>query len=162
MTGVQTCALRILDCPINCTYKTPDPLTYITDDIGHESVDAGGILMAKDNYTGVNIIPFLTGQTDKIPHQTLEWRYTVGTAIREGDWKLIHLPDRLPMLYHLSEDISEQKDVALQNLDRTKAMLKKLGNWEVHLPHPVFHEPADWRIRHLGFYDAEYQLVQPE
>jgi arylsulfatase A-like enzyme len=123
---------------------------------------AGGILMAKDNFTGVNIIPFLTGQTDKIPHQTLEWRYTVGTAMRDGDWKLIHLPDRLPMLYHLSEDISEQKDVALQNLDRTKAMLKKLGNWEVHLPHPVFHEPADWRIRHLGFYDAEYQLIQPE
>lgn len=292
-----------MDCPINCTYKTPDPLIYITDDIGHESVDfirrhknepfflfasfnaphspmqateadlklfahikdklrrtycamvyrldqnvgkilnsvkeegldnktfvvfmsdnggpmnaisngsvnaplrgqkttlleggirvpfimkwpaklqagrkievpvssldicptfiaaAGGILMAKDNYTGVNIIPFLTGQTDKIPHQTLEWSYTVGAAMRDGDWKLIHLPDRLPMLYHLSDDISEKKDVALQNLDRTKAMLKKLGNWEVHLPHPVFHEPADWRIRHLGFYDAEYQLVQPE
>jgi hypothetical protein len=66
------------------------------------------------------------------------------------------------MLYHLSEDISEQHDVALKNLDRTKAMLKKLGTWEVHLPYPVFHEPADWRIRHLGFYDAEYQLVQPE
>lgn len=123
---------------------------------------AGGTTSEKDNYTGVNIIPFLTGQTDKIPHQTLEWRYTVGTAIREGDWKLIRLPDRLPMLYHLSDDISEQKDVALQNLERTKAMLKKLGTWEVHLPHPVFLEPADWRIRHLGFYDAEYQLIQPE
>jgi arylsulfatase A-like enzyme len=123
---------------------------------------AGGTVTEKDKFTGVNIIPFLTGQTDKIPHQTLEWRYTVGTAIREGDWKLISLPDRLPMLYHLSADISEQNDVALQNLERTKAMLKKLGTWEVHLPHPVFHEPADWRIRHLGFYDAEYQLIQPE
>jgi hypothetical protein len=92
----------------------------------------------------------------------LEWRYTVGAAIREGDWKLIRLPDRLPMLYHLSDDISEKNDVALQNLERTKAMLKKLGAWEVHLPHPVFHEPAEWRIRHLGFYNAEYQLVQPD
>ena len=123
---------------------------------------AGGTTSEKDKLTGVNIIPFLTGQTDKIPHQTLEWRYTVGTAIRDGDWKLIHLPDRLPLLYHLSEDISEQNDVAFQNLERTKAMLKKLGAWEVHLPHPVFHEPAEWRLRHLGFYDAEYQLVQPE
>jgi arylsulfatase A-like enzyme len=123
---------------------------------------AGGTTSEKDKLTGVNIIPFLTGQTDNLPHQTLEWRYTVGTAIREGDWKLIHLPDRLPMLYHLSEDISEKNDVALQNLDRTKAMLKKLGTWEVHLPHPVFHEPADWRIRHLGFYDADYQIIQPE
>lgn len=123
---------------------------------------AGGTTSEKDNYTGVNIIPFLTGQTDQIPHVTMEWRYTVSAAMRDGDWKLIRLPDRLPMLYHLSEDISEQHDVALQNLERTKAMLKKLGTWEVHLPYPVFHEPADWRIRHLGFYDAEYQLNQPE
>ncbi len=123
---------------------------------------AGGSTSEMDKLIGVNILPFLTGQTDNKPHETLEWRYTVGFAIREGDWKLIRLPDRLPMLYHLTDDISEQNDVALQNLERTKAMLKKLGTWEVHLPHPVFFEPADWKIRHLGFYDAEYQLVQPE
>lgn len=123
---------------------------------------AGGTSSEKDNYRGINIIPFLTGQTDEIPHESMEWSYTVSAAIREGDWKLISLPDRLPMLYHISDDISEQYDLSLQNLDRTKAMLKKLGKWEVHLPHPVFLEPADWRIRHLGFYDAEYQLVQPE
>jgi arylsulfatase A-like enzyme len=123
---------------------------------------AGGTTSEKDNFRGINIIPFLTGQTDKIPHVSMEWSYTVSAAIREGDWKLISLPDRLPMLYHISDDISEQYDLSLQNLDRTKAMLKKLGEWDVHLPHPVFLEPADWRIRHLGFYDAEYQLVQPE
>ena len=123
---------------------------------------AGGIISDEDNYRGVNIIPFLTGQTDKIPHVSMEWRYTVGAAIRDGDWKLIRLPDKLPMLYHISNDISEQNDVALQNLERTKAMLKRLGSWEVQLPHPAFHEPADWRIRHLGFYSKEYQIVQPE
>ena len=123
---------------------------------------AGGAFSEKDNYRGVDIIPFLTGKTDKIPHESMEWKYTVSAAIREREWKLIRLPDRLPMLFNLSNDISEQNDVALQNLDRTKAMLKKLGSWEVHLPHPVFHEPADWRIRHLGFYDAEYQLKQPD
>jgi len=123
---------------------------------------ASGTLTDKDKLTGVDIMPFLTGQTDKTPHTSMEWAYTVSSAIREGDWKLIHLPDRLPMLYHLSEDISEQNDVALKYPEKTKEMLKKLGNWEVRLPHPVFHEPADWRIRHLGFYDAEYQLKQPE
>lgn len=123
---------------------------------------AGGTISENDKYTGVSLIPFLTGRTNEIPHQSMQWGYTVSTAFREGDWKLISLPDRFPMLYNLAEDISEKNDVALQNLDRTKAMLKKLGTWEVHLPHPVFLEPADWRIRHLGFYDAEYQLVQPE
>jgi arylsulfatase A-like enzyme len=123
---------------------------------------AGGKVSERDQYTGVNILPYLTNQTDKIPHETMEWRYTVSAAIREGNWKLIRLPDRLPMLYHLSEDISEQHDVSLQNPDRTKSMLKKLGTWEVELPHSVFHEPPNWRIRHLGFYDATYQLVQPQ
>jgi len=123
---------------------------------------AGGAISEEDNYRGVDIIPFLTGQSNKIPHVSMEWKYTVGAAIRDGDWKLISLPDRLPMLYNLSEDIAEQNDVAFQNLDRTKAMLKMLGTWEVHLPHPVFREPVDWRLRHLRFYDVEYQLVQPE
>jgi arylsulfatase A-like enzyme len=132
-------------------------------DIFPSFLEAGGGNASEiDDCEGVNIIPFLTGQTDRIPHESLEWRYTVGTAIREGDWKLIQLPDRLPMLYHITEDVSEQNDLALENLDRTGAMLNRLGTWEVHLPHPLFHEPADWRIRHLGFYDAAYQLVQPE
>ncbi len=123
---------------------------------------AGGTASEIDSCQGVNLIPFIIGHTDDIPHYYMKWSYTVSTAIREGDWKLISLPDRLPMLYNLSEDISELNDVALQNPDRTKAMMKKLGNWEVHLPHPVFLEPASWRIRHLSFYDAKYQLIQPE
>jgi len=72
---------------------------------------AGGLVSEKDHYTGVDILPYLTGNTKGMPHQTMEWRYTAGVAIRDGDWKLIRLPDRLPMLYHLSEDIAEQHDV---------------------------------------------------
>lgn len=123
---------------------------------------AGGTVSEGDLYTGVNLFPFLTRQTKQLPHSTLEWRYTASVAIRDGDWKLIRLPDRLPLLYHLTEDISEQNDVSLLHPDRTKAMLKKLGTWEMHLPYSVFHEPVEWRIRHLGFYDATYQLVQPK
>ena len=123
---------------------------------------AGGNISETDDLDGVNIIPFLIEATESIPHESLKWRYTVGAAIRVGDWKLIRLPDRLPMLYNLSEDISEQNNLALQNIDLTKDLLKKLGTWEVNLPHPVFHEPVEWRRRHLGFYDVEYQLIQPE
>ena len=125
---------------------------------------AGGTISEKDKYKGVNTIPFLTGQTDKTPHPnvSMKWRYNVSAAIRDGDWKLIRLPDRLPMLFNLSDDISEQNDLALQNLEKTRAMLKKLGTWDISLQHPVFVEPYWWRIGHLGLYDVEYQLVQPE
>lgn len=123
---------------------------------------AGGLVSEKDHYTGVDILPYLTDHEKKIPHQTMEWRYTASAAIRDGDWKLIRLPDRLPMLYYLLEDISEQNDVSLVYPDKTKLILKKLGTWEMHLPHDLFHEPVEWRIRHLGFYDAAYKLVQPQ
>ena len=122
---------------------------------------AGGTISGKDDLDGINLLPFLNGETKELPHQSMNWRFTISAAIRDGDWKLVRLPDRLPMLYNLAEDISEQNDVALQNLDRTKAMLKMLGDWDVRLPHPLFLEGAVWKKRQLELYDTEYQLVQP-
>jgi arylsulfatase A-like enzyme len=146
---------------LGCGRKFTDPVSAL--DICPTFIDAaGGTVSEKNHYTGISILPYLTGKTKQMPHQTMEWRYTAGVAIRDGEWKLIRLPDRLPMLYHLSEDIAEQNDVSLIYPDKTKSMLKKLGTWEMRLPHPVFHEPVEWRVRHLGFYDAPYQLVQPQ
>ncbi len=122
---------------------------------------AGGIKTDEVKFDGVNLMPFITGEQEAVPHESLNWRFTISAAIRDGNWKLIRLPDRLPMLYNLSTDISEQNDVALQNLDRTKTMLKTLGDWDVHLPHPVFLEGAVWKARQLHLYDVEYPLVQP-
>jgi arylsulfatase A-like enzyme len=110
----------------------------------------------------VNLLPFLTGKTKTVPHDHLKWRYTVGTALRADDWKLVSLPDRLPMLYNLAADPAEQNDLALEHLDRTREMLGELGRWKIHSPHPLFREPASWRVRHLRFYDSEYPITQPE
>jgi arylsulfatase A-like enzyme len=123
---------------------------------------AGGNVSDADKMDGVNLIPFLTNQTKEKPHDSFNWRFTISAAIRDGDWKLVRLPDRLPMLFNLRDDISEQNDVALQNLERTKTMLKKLGDWDVRLPHPLFLEGAVWKARQLELYDKKYQLVQPE
>ena len=119
---------------------------------------------AKDKLSGlsgVNLWPHLTGQIETPPHRDLTWRFTVSAAIREGDWKLVRLPDRLPMLFNLRVDLSEQHDVALENLDRTKAMLARLGHWDVRLPHPVTLEGAVWKHRQLNLYDAKYPMQQP-
>jgi len=123
---------------------------------------AGGSITSEDDLDGFNLIPFLLGDEEKIPRETMKWRYTVSAAIREGDLKLIRLPDRLPLLYNISEDISEQNNLALKEPDKTKDLLKRLGMWDLNLPHPVFLEPKDWSKRHLSFYDADYQLVQPD
>lgn len=123
---------------------------------------AGGKVVEEDNFDGVNLIPYLTGQAEGKPHKWLTWRFTISAAIREGGWKLIRLPDRLPVLYHLDADVSEQNDVALQNPDRTRTMLKLLGDWDVSLPHPLFLEGAEWKKRQLELYDKKYQLFQPK
>lgn len=122
----------------------------------------GGEITEEDQLDGVNLIPYLTNQKEGKPHQLFNWRFTISAATRDGDWKLVRLPDRLPMLYNLAEDISEQNDVALKNLDRTNTMLKQLGEWDVSLPHPLFLEGAEWKKRQLDLYNKEYQLVQPE
>jgi arylsulfatase A-like enzyme len=122
---------------------------------------AGGKVLKEDDFDGVNLLPYLTGQVKGKPHETLNWRFTISAVVREGDWKLIRLPDRLPMLFNLTEDISEQNDVALQNLDRTKTMLKQLGDWDISQPHPIFLEGAEWKKRQLDLYDRLYRLVQP-
>ncbi|MCG6189164.1 sulfatase [Maribellus maritimus] len=123
---------------------------------------AGGRVTSDIKLEGVNLIPFLTGEMNTKPHNSFNWRFTISAAIREGNWKLIRLPDRLPMLFDLSKDISEQNDVALDHLEQTKSMLKKLGDWDVVQPHPVFLEGAQWKARQLKLYDEKYQLVQPE
>lgn len=123
---------------------------------------AGGKRTDDVKLDGVNLIPFILGDNADKPHEAFNWKFTISAAIREGDWKLIRLPDRFPMLYNLTNDISEQNDVAFENLDRTKAMLKTLGNWDVHLPHPVFLEGYVWKARQLDLYDRKYPLVQPE
>lgn len=122
---------------------------------------AGGKTTPDDKFTGVNLIPYVAGDSLTAPHKELKWRFTISKAIRQGDWKLISIPDRLPLLYHLPSDVSEQNNVALQNLDKTKELLKQLGDWDVNLPYPLFLEGARWKRVQLDLYDRKYQLTQP-
>lgn len=141
----------------NSTYEHPVSALDLTPTM----VALGGGKMADVAFDGVNLIPYLRGDIKSSPHETLQWRFTISAAIREGNWKLIRLPDRLPLLFDLSKDVSEQQNESLNQLDVTKRLLRKLGTWDVSLPHPVFLEGAVWKARQLQLYDNRYQLVQP-
>ncbi|MBJ6367590.1 sulfatase-like hydrolase/transferase [Snuella sedimenti] len=115
------------------------------------------------SFSGVNLLPIITSTTPLAkPHELLKWRFTISAAIRKGEWKLIRLPDRLPLLYHLPSDPSEQNNLALKHLETTKDLLKALGEWDVTLPHPVFLEGAQWKKTQLKQYDAPYKITQPD
>lgn len=142
--------------------KTVDEMITALDFVPTFVHAAGGSIRPQEKLDGVDLLPFLTGNAGTIPREPMKWLYTVGSAIRDGDWKLVRLPDRLPMLYHLPGDPAELDDVSQAHPDRTRAMLRELGLWETRAANPVCREPADWRQRHLRFYDATYQLTQPE
>lgn len=65
---------------------------------------------------GVDLLPYLNGEVKTSPHETLWWRTGRKAALRHGNWKLVNNPGRRDkdrwQLYDLSNDISEQEDLA--------------------------------------------------
>jgi len=122
---------------------------------------AGGKTTKKDKLDGVNIFPYITNKIEGDPHETMLWRFTISAGIRKGNWKLVRLPDRMPLLFNLDKDPSEQNNVARENWELVESMLKELGDWDVAAPHVLFLEGAKWRRNQLDLYDKDYQITQP-
>jgi len=75
------------------------------------------------------------------PHQTLYWNGDGPfSAIRDVDWKLIKMPDRLPELFNLAEDPSERNNLTEAYPEITEALLKKLYAWE------IVNDPPRWQL----------------
>ena len=70
------------------------------------------------------------------------------SAVRVGDWKLIHFfEDDHIELYNLAKDLSEKTDLTLSEPERVKAMRLRLDQWlkavgaQLPTPNPAF-DPA--------------------
>jgi len=88
------------------------------------------------NLDGVNLLPRLTGKTQRLPTRPLFWRKGGpgrNIAMREGNLKL-HLADRdpstAPTLYDLASDIGESDDLAARRPDDVKRLRAALEAWE--------------------------------
>jgi arylsulfatase A-like enzyme len=99
---------------------------------------SGGDSAAIKGIDGVNLLPYLKGERVERPHQTLYWKKEVRAAVRDGDWKLIRLPDRPPELYDLSKDASEVNNLAATHPDKVRELYKKLFQWELQLARPIW------------------------
>lgn len=94
----------------------------------------------KCNREGHSIIPLIKGQTVDWKDRPLFWHYphnrdgvsySMGAAIREGDWKLIYSFEREQYeLFNLKEDISEQRNLSNLYPKIAKRMYKKLTKWQ--------------------------------
>lgn len=104
---------------------------------------------------GVSLIPELMG-TGKIKDRALFWHFPIylqggnidcqdpafrtrpGSAIRDGDWKLIeYFENGSVELYNLSDDPGEGNNLATQLPEKTQELMKQLRNWRKETEAPV-------------------------
>jgi len=94
---------------------------------------------------GKSLLPCLTENEVDID-RAIYWHYPVyhhaepAGAMRQGNWKLIeNFTDNSVELYNLKEDISESKNLASVNPNKTKELQSALANWrsEVNAMMPV-------------------------
>ncbi len=90
---------------------------------------AGGADSGKPAGDGVNLLPYLSGQTKGAPHDTLYWRHHNGTfAIREGDWKLVQEREGR-FLFNIAQDIDEKNDLLKSNPQLAARLFQKWQTW---------------------------------
>ncbi len=112
---------------------------------------AGATLPARQPLDGVDITPLFQGHT--ISPRALywhfpgyleaygpgNWRTTPAGAIRDGDFKLLEFfEDHHVELYNLSDDLSEERDLAASNPEKAHELQAKLEAWRqsMHAPMP--------------------------
>jgi len=87
---------------------------------------------------GVNIIPYLLGQEQGIPHENLFWRIfdSDSYAVRSGDMKLVNMNGIQDELYNLTEDIGEKQEMDTE--EEMQRLIIEYKRWESMMIDPVF------------------------
>ena len=109
----------------------------ITLDLLPTALAAARIAVPEDAaLDGADLLPFLTGKTQKPPHEALFWRYGPQMAVRAGDWKLtkamnrnIHPPALATGLYHVAADAGERDDLSAKRPEKVQELQKLWNDW---------------------------------
>jgi len=121
-------------------YENP----VISLDIGRTAVElAGGDPLEGNEMEGVNLIPYLNGVKQGVPHEALYWRFLGRWSIVTATgYKHIHNPrSPKPELFNLNADIGEQNDIVEQYPEIAQQLLAKWQHWDeknVAMRNPVF------------------------
>jgi arylsulfatase A-like enzyme len=112
-------------------------------------------VQTRNKIDGINLIPFVTGENSKAPHDFLYWRKfdAKNYAIRRGNEKMILKSGSEAMLFDLHQDVSEQKNLSAERKGDIKRLTRNLRKWESELQEPRF----------LGLtQDKEYNEIHPD
>ena len=112
---------------------------------------AGGKMPAKQVFDGESLAPLMRDSKATLAREAIyqhfpgylgagvdSWRTTPVSLIQAGDWKLMEfLEDGRLELYNLKTDLSESKNLAASDPERTKAMHAKLVAWREAVKAPM-------------------------
>jgi|SRR5262245_23495625 len=105
---------------------------------------------------GVDLVPYLAGRNKAAPHESLFWRFGPQWAVRKGDWKLVRGFDydanpvtpaqppvnevkaTPPMLFNLTDDPGESKDLAAAHADKVKELQAAWDAWNKEQKDPLW------------------------
>lgn len=108
----------------------------------------------KNSLDGVNLVPYLTGAIQDVPHEELFWRNynNAKFAVRTADSKQITVGEKVE-LFDIQKDISEKVNLASEQLSRVEKLRRIVKEWESTLMDPIF----------MGLSEgAEYNKIHPD
>jgi len=101
---------------------------------------------------GVDLMPYITGETSGHPHEALYWTWGPNKAIRVGDTKVVSFNDgKTYEMFDLSKDIGESNNIAGQHPETLNGLIDKHRQWEKGLA------PQKWGWnKALGYKDPMF------
>ncbi len=118
---------------------------------------AGGSLEQERALDGVDLIPYITGKLDGVPHEQLYFRKLECAAMRDGEWKLIRVEGLDTALYNMKDDIGERKNLATKMPEKVQQLTKMLEVWEKDKIEPIWKEGKVWTGVRYKYHKAWFE-----
>ena len=139
--------------------KNFDPMVHVFDVFATVMAAAG--IDRPGTIDGVDLMPYLLGKKEGLPHNQLYWLYNDHKewripgrdtqaarplrAIREGDFKLVMEGDNNPELYNVQSDPGEAHNLAASETDRVARLKRDYDIWRKQMKpqfitddHPIY------------------------
>lgn len=142
--------------------KDYDEMVSSLDIFATSLVAAGGSLEIPNPLDGVDLMPFLHGKTESVPHERLYWRKLECAAMRDGQWKLIRVDGYGFALYNLEDDIGEKKDLAATNPEKVTELKTLLEAWEQDKMEPLWQEGERYIGMRLKYHTERFRTGEAD
>ncbi len=86
---------------------------------------------------GVDLTPFINGQSTEKPHEALFWSNGPNIAVRQGNWKFVKSYGNT-WLFDLASDIGESRNLASSKPGKVEQMEKLYQEWRSEMSKPAW------------------------